>query len=768
MLEILFSEWGIGSIVTAVVLSAIYYFRCARTITTLNTELKKISGAPGVDAALSKSELLAPAWKAFEKTLTNAKDGKVYSTTDASEFFNVTGLTRGMNMTFWQGYGGIFTGLGILGTFAGLTSGLSGVNMTSGNIDVLKGSIANLLSGVESAFVTSLVGIGCALVYSGVHHYLLVKLQENVRRLTEELDKKFPRRSIEGWLSKNLDEAQAQSTTLQSINGQVATENDWLEKNHGEAQAQTTALQSIDTNIDSQKAILQNIGEDVANAIYEGLDNRMDAAVENLCNKLEEKLLPQTDKICGSIEKLDANLITAIGKIDPAVDRICAAIDKLGAGGSEAIGEIFTKGVGAQMERFSSALDRFSDSIDKKLEAANEIAKIMNEQLLNTLKDLNDALKNQADASANERDAEYKRFTTALEELIGTLQAVADKIKAQHETSAKDFTTLLQTSLDNFSAVMTQILTKVQIDTDKAKATTQEASDQFLTMLAGLSKTLQEVADKIKNQQESSSKEFVTLLQTALDNFNAVMTQVLKNSKQTSEETNQQFLMTLAALNNTLQKVADKIAEHQTSSIGNFDSLIKNLIAKLENFTETQQKLLGNLTSSNAAQIGEAVKAFRAIVDAHNEATSKTFRQVQTLLNETKTFLDNIDDASRSLKTAADPVKQSTLQLTQNLRDTSTQIGRLAAVNQTTRDNLSDLSTRLADFVAKFNGIADELERSTKTIHDCLDNYNVKTSKELSKALTDFGNAMTQALGGLEQIVEDFSETVGYVKQKRR
>lgn len=75
-------------------------------------------------------------------------------------------------MSFWQAYGGIFTGLGILGTFLGLTYGLSGLDM-SNNIETLQNSIKKLLSGVESAFVTSLVGIAGALIYSGVHHQLI-------------------------------------------------------------------------------------------------------------------------------------------------------------------------------------------------------------------------------------------------------------------------------------------------------------------------------------------------------------------------------------------------------------------------------------------------------------------------------------------------------------------------------------------------------------------------------------------------------------------
>ena len=414
-----------------------------------------------------------------------------------------------------------------------------------------------------------------------------------------------------------------------------------LAKNLTESQNQTTTLQSIDTNIDSQKTILQNIGEDVARAIYDGLDNRMDSVIENLCAKLEEKLLPQTNKICNSIEKIDEN-------IGSSTEKICAAINKLGEGDSKALGEIFSQKVGGQMDKFSEALDRFSNSIDEKLKNAYEVSKTMNEQLLNTLKALDENLRQHAEDSAKERAATFE-----------------------------------------------------------------------------------------------------------------------------------EFVLTLAALNKALEDLAEKIKVQQEGSIGNFNLLIKNLIGQLEEFTKQQKDILNNSAHNHATQISEAVKAFREIVDRHNETTKKTFAQVQILLNDTETYLEVMNDASISLNQAAEPVKQSALQLTNHIKETTraaenfrreitTQMTNLAATNQTTSQNLTDLSARLNAFVDNFNGIANEFERSTKTIKDCLDNYNVKTSNELSDALTKFGNEMTKALSGLDEIIGDFSEVVGYVKQNQR
>ncbi len=663
--EIFLSSWGIGSIVVAAILFVIYIFFFAWKIRNINKEIETVINSQDINAAFEETKLLKAVWKNFEKTLTRT-DEKIYSTTDAAEFFNPQNLTSGMNMNFWQAYGGIFTGLGILGTFAGLTFGLSGVDMTSGDIEKLKGGIAQLLSGVESAFVTSLVGIGAALVYSVAHHFLVKNFQSNVQRLAEEIDKKFPRRSAEDWLKENYSEAQNQTTELKNIGGQVATENSWLEKNNVEAQNQTTELQTISTDI-------KNIGEDVAQAIYDGLDE----------------------------------------KLGTYVDKICAAIEKLSSGGAEKVGEIFTKGVGSQMERFSTALDNFSNSIDEKLETANEISKIMNEQLLNTLKSLDETLKQHAQTSAAERDAEYKKFSAALESLISTLNEVADKIKTQQENSAKDFETLVTNALDNFNAVMAQMLKDAEANRQKEN---QQRQDDF---------------DKNK-------------------------------------QTNEQFLATLAGLTETLQGVAKKIEEQQAGSLNNFDALIKNLIEKLDKFTDQQKEFLETVATSNAAQISQAVKNFREIVDAHNETTKKMFAQVQSQLEETETFLELMDDASNSLKEAAEPVKQSTQQLTKNLSETSTQLNNLATANKMTSETISDLSLELDTFMENFNGIASEFERSAKIIHESLDNYNVKTNAGLREKLEAFDKSLSNAFGYLNEITEELSNAIDDLKQIRR
>ena len=623
---------GIISIVFICLLicaAAIYWAKCRKKILAINNELEGIlkwlaapHGFQDIDAEFKNYKRLASAWRNFEKSLTKTKIA-AYSTTEAAEFFSPQNLTRGMNMGFWQSYGGIFTGLGILGTFVGLIFGLSGVDITSSDIEVLKRGIENLLLGVETAFLTSLFGIGAALIYSGWHHKLLTTFHKNVQALADTLDETFPRRSAEEWLGKNYAAFQEQTTTLQIISEQSETGNAWLEKNHAESQNQTAAL--------------QNIGEQITAAIH---------------NALDKKLTEQTNKIC-------------------------AAIDQLGAGGTEAIDKIFADKVGGQLDRFSAALNNFTTKTETILADAQDVSKTVNEQLLTTLNKLDEVLSQQIETSTE----------------------VADRIKTQQADAAKDFEKLVQDSLDNFNKVMGQIMVDARTNAD--------------------------------------------------------------NTARQAEQTSEQFLSTLTRLSEALQEIIDKFKQHQENSAGNFEAVMNFLLEDLKDFATGQKELLEDAANTNAAQISEGVKAFNEIVNRHNDTAQKTFDQIQTFLSDTEKLLEIMDEASISFKKAADPVKQSTQQLAQNLTETAAQMKTLTTANQLTCENITDLSTKLDRFVDSFNGIANELERSASTIQISLANYNSNMEDGLTKSFSEFDKGITQAVGQLRGLVEDLSYLVG-------
>ncbi len=218
-----------------------------------------------IDRKFKTYGTVRPIWNDFRKSLIHHKDidhEQMYSVTDASEYFSFQNFTQKMNLTFWQGYGGTFTGLGILGTFFGLTVGLSGLDMTSSDIEVLKSGIAELLSGVQFAFITSLIGIILAIFYGPFHNGRVNQFRKSVQHLSNLIEGMFPRHTSEYWLHEG----------------------------YVQATEQTTAI--------------KNIAADVSQAIFDAFDQRFDDGISRLCDQIEEKITPLFENVCNSIGNL--------------------------------------------------------------------------------------------------------------------------------------------------------------------------------------------------------------------------------------------------------------------------------------------------------------------------------------------------------------------------------------------------------------------------------------------------------------------------------
>jgi len=170
--------------------------------------------------------ILSEIWKTYSKNLvvTTTTTGykKIYSTDSSANYFNYANFTLDLNTKFWQNLAGIFTGLGILGTFAGLTAGLSNIDLSTNDVAELKKGIASLLGGMNTAFYTSLAGIILAIAFNIWYGNQMHSLEDKLQKLSRQLDSIFSLKVIEQWLADNNAEAQQQTEALKTFNTEVA------------------------------------------------------------------------------------------------------------------------------------------------------------------------------------------------------------------------------------------------------------------------------------------------------------------------------------------------------------------------------------------------------------------------------------------------------------------------------------------------------------------------------------------------------------------
>lgn len=88
---------------------------------------------------------------------------------DISDFINESTLELKTWQRVTSQIPSTMTALGILGTFIGLISGISGIHFSS--VEVAVGSVQMLLSGISTAFYTSVSGVILSIVYTLVSRY---------------------------------------------------------------------------------------------------------------------------------------------------------------------------------------------------------------------------------------------------------------------------------------------------------------------------------------------------------------------------------------------------------------------------------------------------------------------------------------------------------------------------------------------------------------------------------------------------------------------
>lgn len=173
----------------------------------------------------SAGPVVARIWRDYESTLLRVPEGergiRVYSTVPAEYFF-------GKDRIFHEGTGlytvvpSILTGLGILGTFLGLSLGLTNVDLASNELEPLKQGLRSLLSGANTAFITSLWGIGLSIALTGLQKRYSAQVAVELDKACSLLDGLFPRRPAEVWLSEVYREAREQTAQLKKFNDELA------------------------------------------------------------------------------------------------------------------------------------------------------------------------------------------------------------------------------------------------------------------------------------------------------------------------------------------------------------------------------------------------------------------------------------------------------------------------------------------------------------------------------------------------------------------
>ena len=544
---------------------------------------------------------LAEAWQEFEDSLiTHTKhDGDqetvVYKTDEASLFFSEDRLLgQHLNLRYWNSVPALLVGLGILGTFIGLVWGLipfSDIDFKETN--QIQEAIKKLLSGVSTAFVTSVWGMLTSLLFNGLEKWRISRVNRAIASLQRALDRLFTLKIAEEIAYQQQIELEQQTAALKSFSTdladriKIAMDNIMSERLENLHQGLT---QLHNQNAQGRQEIIQelhNAPEAFSNAMAEQLApslNNLNTAVKELREQKEESstdairqlveefqkslsgsATAQMETLAETVSKMSEGLITLPDQMTRMIGSVQEQIDQtrgLLASTSE-------EQTGQMKNMMDGMLNAFQSAIDTQQSGLSEATNQSIQTLQHTIAELQQSITSTASQAATESEAMTNRMRELLELAANRTDEQLARRMADIETVSNQSIQVLQSTIAELQQSITS--TASQATTESA-AMTDRMRERFEQTANRLGESVEEVEQSVSRllQQQRQQTEAIN---AQLNNLQETLTkgQAMLQGMNTSVTSVRQLIETTQAFSTQLTTGATRLesAGHQLIQASN-------------------------------------------------------------------------------------------------------------------------------------------------------------------------------------------------------
>lgn len=585
---------------------------------------------------MENSDLIKGIWRKYQRTLISipGKDGlEKYSTVESESYFSVAAFTEGMKGGLWSGLAGTFTGIGILGTFIGLTIGLAGVDTSS--TGALSSSISGLLGGMSTAFVTSIFGIVSAIVFGVWHSQNMKRFGDAVSRFTDALDQVFIRKSVEEILLEELAESRAQRAAMEQLSTDMAI------------------------------SICDHL-PDVLDQLAEKMDSAMKGNLDTMLAGLSERQDKQTEQLM----------------------QISSNTSSLVSGGFDQLGDVLKKGVGQGAEELGNSLKNLSsdiaslaegirDILDRSTKASSEANQKTLDALNEAISKMNETMEGIANKQTEETDKNIQRMTALMEEMKTTMKDIFDEMAASVKEQRTEIGKIAKDSADQTKDNLGAINASVK----ELMAEIADQMQQMQSMMDTHEKYMQETLDQMRQAVSSSGnvvnaagKTVEAAGKTAKVFVEAAddVSMKLKTAAEPLQKAAQPLQQAAASLDSGVQVLAQSITKQQAEAKSVAESMqkisddymkssqyVKNALEETRNswtaYEDRFKGVSGELEKA-FAQLDNGMKNYNNVT---NEGLMEKLKEFDnTISMAVNTLADVTGDVNENIADLTDAIKQ--------------------------------------------------------------------------------------------------------------
>lgn len=629
--------------------------------------LEKASNSDDILNALKETKIASIA-ESYAETICIDITERKQTNTPALEIFSEfsTCSAHKINLRLLDTAAGTLVGLGLLGTFLGLTLGIK--DFDSSSTQNIQKSIQLLLSGMGTAFITSLVGMLLSMIYSLCDKYWRNRLSKHLHVLTKKLDSLY---YIDDRTLDDLNEqalAKSIASTMKEVvehemRSVVNALNEKLTYNNesGEATTIANAIREILKENQEQSKALKSFSTDLAIELNNGFD-------EVLSRQMQQKILPLMENVDTTTKAIVEHIDQMASQVSsPATDMIQTVVDELKNSMSE------------MMKEFSSGLSG---------SATNELETLAHQ--------LSTAAQSMAD------------FPNNMAHISSTLQFTIEEVK-------NAVSEIANTSANANSTAMQQMQEQITFATGAISAAIAEVKD----VMSGISQSSQEQSNQMVSKLADAAEKMGTFLSGTISTLSSSVQQSVKSI--TDDVNNKQA--DLIALQEDTTSQTKKLLETFNTGLDRLEKMNEYVTGTMNMFQQAQGQITGSTAhlQTITGDMKLATQLFNKSQTDYAIKMEEIQRNSQREIDAVTELLKNSGDLSEDYVEKFETIRQGLGSIFQQLQSGLSEYSR--TVQASTQKYLELYSTSLTNTT---DALSSAIQQQNEVVEMLVESLNAK------------------------------------------
>ena len=601
---------------------------------------------------------------------------------------------------FYKHLPGILTGMGIIGTFFGLVTGLSEFNIS--DPQKINDSLTLLLSNVKEAFIFSGIAISLAIIITIVEKYFLEKITHLLDQLNQLIDKQFDAGVGEEYLSDLVLHSKESST-------------------------QTKQLK--DSLVNDLKVMLANLLEEQASQsrqLAETLSASYKEASEYTATKISESvessLKGPLDKIADSVNAASGDQSTKVQSL--LEDVLVAFTDKL-----ESI--------------FGRQFDGLHEMMGKSVSAISEMQKGFG-QLIQDMKDSSLSSSNAIQEKLNETMQDMNRGQSEMQSIMSTMikelhKTIAD-ISTQGESVGTKMGDQLSRLFDESEVRQQKLAEQMESFIDAIKENADKGQKESMSQLF---ESLGQLESKFEGIFESFKISRGQMDEASLAAQKVMQTQTSEVMSSVGDQINS-LLSTLEHERIVTREIIDSIGEHTKNSLTQMRLGADKMDAAADKFTSAGDSLsdvafevegvMEKVHASTSEMSGGLVHLAKIIDDYKQlrDSVQKTFTTIESIVSSSQIEASARKQMIDELKIVLNEMKKNSQEATEYFEGINDVLAKAfnkfgEGVDTSLTKIIGTLDKNLSSVVAQMSDNFTELGDNVEALNDVFEKSLSKT-----------------------------------------